>query len=408
MSCHGWNVVNPICQVGSVIGGAAKSVGNDIFKSIAHYFADVAKDAVNWLWHQLNVATSIDLTAPNIKADLIATGSIAAVIAFALFLIQVITAALRQQAGDLGRAVRGLGVSFIGAAFAVASTQVLLAAVDELCNAVVNFALGTDVQGLGSKLIVGTVLSSIANPAGLLLISLILIAAVVVVWVALMIRKMLIIVSAVFAPMAFAGAAADISRSWVRRWIEFTVALVFSKLILVIIFMIGLSVLNGAGQETTSKATTSITDLVIGALTLMLAGCAPWIAIKMVHFAGDAIHIAHGQATSATAGARTVVAPPVKAAALVAQPMIWSRFSQRSVPSSPATGNGASRPTHMPVDQSRRDASSSTPTGAHASPANGRSEGGPRLDTSANQGTPDGGSPRAPETSRPEQPKSEP
>ena len=304
--CSGWDSVNPICRGEQLIGDVGKSVGNDVFGAIAHYFAGVADAAVSWLWQQLGVATSIDLTSANIKSDMIATGAIAALIAFALFLIQVIASALRQDIGGLGRAARGLGVAFIGSAFAVAATQLLLVAVDNLSNGVVQFALGTDTKGVGSKLVAGSVLASISNPAGLLLISLVLIGAVVVVWVALMVRKMLIIISAVFAPVAFSGSSADFSRSWVRRWIEFTVALVFSKLILVIIFMVGLSVLSGAGEGSSGdSATRSITDLVIGALTLLLAGFAPWIAIKMVHFAGDAFHTVHAQAGAAGMGGRS-------------------------------------------------------------------------------------------------------
>jgi type IV secretion system protein TrbL len=325
--CSGWNAVNPLCRAGQVLGSAGKAVGNDVFGSIADYFAGVANAAVSWLWQQLNLATSIDLTSASIKTGLIATGSIAAVVTLALFLIQVIASALRQDPGGLGRAVRGLGVAFIGAAFAIATTQLLLAAVDALCNGVVQFALGTDVGGLGSKLVVASTLSNIGNPAGLLLISLVLIAAVVVVWVALMIRKMLIIVSAVFAPIAFSGAASDVSRSWVRRWIEFTLALVFSKLILVIIFMIGLSVLNDAGHTTSAgggHATQAITNLVVGALTLLLAGFAPWIAIKMVHFAGDSFHAVHAQAATVSAGAQTVVSAPQKVSATVQRPFASS------------------------------------------------------------------------------------
>lgn len=328
--CDGWDSVNPLCQADHVLGNAATAAGSDAFTSIADYFARLATSAVSWLWSQLDDAASIDLGSAGIERDLLATGAIAAIITFGLFLIQVIGSTLRQDGRGLGRGVRGLAVSFVGAAFAVACTQILLAAVDGLCNGVVHFALGTTVSGLGSRLILATALTSIANPAGLLLMSLVLIAAVVVVWVALMIRKLLIIVSAVFAPIAFAGAASDVSRSWVRRWIEFTLALVFSKLILVIVFLIGLSVLNGAGQPTTGTPTTggaagatsatsaagAITTLVIGSLTLLLAGFAPWIAIKMVHFAGDAFHTVHAQAAGASAGARSAVAMPQKVLAL--------------------------------------------------------------------------------------------
>jgi type IV secretion system protein TrbL len=348
--CSGLNAVNPMCRIGQLIGGAGKAVGEDVFNSIAHYFAGVAGAAVSWLWQQLNQATSIDLTTPAIKSDLIATGSIAALVTFALFVIQLIASAIRHDFGGLGRAVRGLGIAFIGAAFAIACTQLLLAAVDALANGVVEFALGTNTTGMGSKLVAAATLSSISNPAGLLLISLVLIAAVVVVWVALMIRKMLIIISAVFAPVAFAGASSDISRSWVRRWIEFTVALVFSKLILVIIFMIGLSVLQGAGQTTSgggSSTTNSVTELVIGALTLLLAGFAPWIAIKMVHFAGETFHAVHTHAATATAGGQSVIAAPQKAASVTRHHPF--RSMQTGGPAANFRGHGDGQPKSRPA-----------------------------------------------------------
>lgn len=346
--CPGWQSVNPICRVGQAVGGAARSVGNDIFGSIADYFANVANAAVSWLWGQLNTATSIDLTTPGLKADLLATGSIAAIIAFGLFLIQAIASVLRQEPGGLGRGLRGLAVSFIGAAFAIGATQVLLAAVDGLCNGVVHFVLGTDVTGMGSKLISAATLTSIGNPAGLLLLSLVLIAAVVVVWVALMIRKMLIIISAVFAPVAFSGAASDVSRGWVRKWIEFTAALVFSKLILVIIFMIGLSVLNGAGTSGASSGhastTADLTSLVIGALTLLLAGFAPWMAIKMVHFIGDSFHGVHGQAMAATTGGRAAVAAPQKVATTASRATSFGAGGRHSVSISRTPSSATGQP----------------------------------------------------------------
>jgi hypothetical protein len=374
--CTGWQSVNPACQVGHLLGNAAKGVGQDVFSSIAHYFAKVASAMTSWLWRELDAATSIDLTTTSIKTDLIATGAIAALVTFALFLIQVIASVLRQDPGGLVRAVRGLGVAFIGAAFAIASTQLLLAAVDGLCNAVVQFALGTDMSGMGSKLVAASTLTGIHNPAGLLLISLVLIAAVVIVWVALMIRKMLIIVAAVFAPIAFSGAASDVSRSWVRRWIEFTVALIFSKLILVIIFMIGLSVLDGVGSNSGSGhhgVSQSVTDLAVGTLTLLLAGFAPWLAIKMVHFAGDSFHVAHAQAGAATAGARTMVAAPQKAASSYQRHravLPTGAGGSRAKPATGGTAAGAGGPTGQTKPSgSPSSAGSTSATGGASSSA---------------------------------------
>jgi hypothetical protein len=104
----------------------------------------------------------------------------------------------------------------------------------------------------------------------------------------------------------------------VRRWIEFTAAMITSKLLLVIIFAIGASALNGAGS-TGSGAGQDATQLATGSLILLLGGLAPWVAIRMFHFAGDAIHAAHATATQATAGGATLVSMPQKASRLYFQ-----------------------------------------------------------------------------------------
>jgi hypothetical protein len=145
----------------------------------------------------------------------------------------------------------------------------------------------------------------------------------------------------------------------VRRWIEFTLALVFSKLILVIIFMIGLSVLNGAGQSSGSghHVSQSMTNLAVGALTLLLAGFAPWIAIKMVHFAGDSFHAVHAQAATAGAGVQTVVAAPQKAV---------SSIQRHRSGTAPARGDGGSTPPPNGGGGQPKSGPSSSPGGGAA------------------------------------------
>ena len=120
------------------------------------------------------------------------------------------------------------------------------------------------------------------------------------VWLALTVRKLLVVVAAVLAPFAFAGSLADFSRSWVRRWVEVVVALVFSKLILMFVFVTGLFVLLKGLGSTNTGGTQQITQTVSGVLILALAGFAPWVAIKMAHFAGahlEGMHMMAGHAS---------------------------------------------------------------------------------------------------------------
>ena len=337
MACTGIHVLDPVCQAGSIAGGAA----DDAFGSMARSFGQAASGAVQWLWHQINEATAIDLSTSGIGRDLIATGALALILCTALFLIQVSISAIRREPGGLLRGLRGLGIATIASTFALAATKVVLAAVDELSNGVVQFATGGSIDGLGARFGLATGLAQMTNPAALLLFSLVLLAGVVMIWVALMARKMLIIVAAVLTPLAFAGGAADFTRSWVRRWIEFTAALIASKLLIIIMLLVGLSVFDGAGLAKHPNGSTSAaqasTQLATGSVLLLLAGLAPWVAIRMFHFAGDSLHAVHQQAHAARAGTQAVVAAPRKVTSAVGQ----GRALRSALPVGAAAGAAA-------------------------------------------------------------------
>jgi hypothetical protein len=352
--------------VGLAAGNAAGAVAS-IPDGIAHSFGDAATSAVTWLWQQVSDATTIDPTNPGVRSDLVITAAIAAVITVALFCIQIIGSALRGSFAGLGRSVRGLLIAFVGAVFAITATDLTLTAVDALANGVVQTAAQQNLAQVGESLVAVSGLG-LLGWAGLLLMSLVILLAVAVIWCALMIRKMLIIVAAVFAPIAFSGATADITKGWVRRWIEFTVALIFSKLILVVILLIGLSMVDGAGS--TGGTSNEITNLAIGTLTLLLAGFAPWLAIKMVHFAGDAFHHVHAQAGAAGVGAATAIAAPQKAATLVGGA---KRAFVGSSPVKSAAWAGATKPVgHLAGGSHRSPGTSASPSSSSSAAAGQR------------------------------------
>jgi type IV secretion system protein TrbL len=313
MSC---GITDPIGCVTDVLGGVGKTVADSAFSAIAHDFGQAADSVVNWLWRQISAATTVTLGGPGFAAEMAITAAIAVTVGVGLFAIQVIVAALRHQPGGLARAGRGLLVAFVAGGLAIGVVDVCLAAVDSLSAGVVQVATGGTITQMGSHLLAPSALSQVKNAAVVILLALVMVAASVVVWAALMVRKLLIIVAAVFAPIAFTGSLSEVTSSWVRRWIETMVALVFSKLILVIIFAIGLGVLtNGVGQAG-GGVTQSLTQTITGALILVMAGLSPWLAIKLVHFAGDSFHTVHGQAASTAAGAQMVAAAPRKISSL--------------------------------------------------------------------------------------------
>ncbi|MHB8185782.1 MAG: hypothetical protein ACYDDU_06775 [Dermatophilaceae bacterium] len=336
--CAGPVALLPVCQIAKLPTAAA----NDAFSNIAGWFGKAAGEATSWLWAQIGSATAINLDSPQLRTDLLATSAIAVTLTLALFLVQVITSVLRREPGGLGRAAKGLVIALMMSVFAFSVTKILLGVVDQLSEGVVSYTMGTDIAGLGKRLALGSI-EGVANPGLVLLFSLVVLAAVAVVWAAMMIRKMLVIIAAVLTPLAFSGATADITRGWVRKWIEFMAAMIASKLLLVIIFMIGVSVMEGAGMSAQPGPAQQLTQMATGSLILLLAGFAPWAAIKMFHFTGDALHSAHTSAMAAPSGARTVLGAPQK---------VNTMHSQASHAASKLSGSGPRTPagTHPPKE----------------------------------------------------------
>ena len=354
MSCDGVQALNPICQA---LSGGATAVADTAFSHIAGFFGNAALSMTTWLWDQIGSATSLDLRSPQLAKELEATTAIAAVLCMGLFLIQVITSTLRHEPAGLGRAARGLLVSFLGSVFALASAELLMEAIDALSAGVVSFTMGTNIHGVGNKLAF-TQLTQLANPALVLIFAIVILCASVMVWAAMMTRKMMILIAAVLAPLAFSGATADITRSWVRRWVEFVAAMIASKLLLVIILSVGVSVLDGAGQAG-SGPTQAFTQLSAGSLILLMGGLSPWVAIRMFHFAGDTLYAAHATAAQGSAGARSVVAAPRKVTSVQSQ----ARLLTSSISGQTAWGGGPAR-VSLPQQSSTATDSAPATTGA--------------------------------------------
>ena len=317
MACTGVNALDPLCQVATSIGHLGASVTTSVFSSVASAFGNTADSAINWLWSQMTSATAISFGGPAFALDLGIVSAIAAVVCVGLFIVQLATSALKRDGTGVGGALRGLVVATVGCAIALASLDLLLAAVGQLCSGVVSLATGDSISTLGAKIIDPAMFTGlVAGPGAILILSLVAIVAVAVVWFALVVRKMLIIITAIFAPLAFAGGVADLSRGWVRKWLEAMLALVFSKLILILIFIIGLGVVGGLGSPQNAVGLSRITGDITGLLILLVAGLSPWMAMKLVHFTGEHMAMLATSASHATSGASRAIGAPQKVASM--------------------------------------------------------------------------------------------
>jgi hypothetical protein len=134
-----------------------------------------------------------------------------------------------------------------------------------------------------------------------ILIGLMMVVGFILLWGVLFFRKAALILTAVFAPIAFAGSAWDQTRVWTRRWLEIVAALVFSKVVIVVTFVVGASAFARVGPQTggpptgtTPSGVGGLSDALVGALLLSIAVFAPWLTWRFVHWSGmEAASVMH-------------------------------------------------------------------------------------------------------------------
>ena len=294
-ACDG--LLNPIC---GLVGGAGKSAADLVLSAIGGAFVAAAQAVSETALEALEATTRIDLTATWFTQNLAIIAAVTLPVLVGLFVLQVIGSVLRREPGGLGRAVVGVAKAMLGSALAIAVTQLALLATDEICTAIAA-ASGTSVKGAALRFMKLTWLAGpTAGPVLQMLLGVAILVGSMLLWAVLLFRKAAVLLVAVFAPVAFAGAIWDQTRGWMHRWIEAMAALVLCKIVIVVVFVVGASAFATDGTVTTAAGTaeqstaTSLSDLLVGLILLSIAVMAPWTTWKFVHWsgmeAGTALH----------------------------------------------------------------------------------------------------------------------
>ena len=103
-----------------------------------------------------------------------------------------------------------------------------------------------------------------------------------VVWISLLIRKALLLIAIVFAPIALAGSSWDHTRSWVSRWATFVIAMILSKVVLVVIFLLATAQVSAPIDADLE----SVSQPMAGVVLMLMAGFAPYLTYKAIAFMG--------------------------------------------------------------------------------------------------------------------------
>ena len=134
------------------------------------------------------------------------------------------------------------------------------------------------------------------------------ISAAAIVWLSLLVRKALLLVAIVLAPLAFSGASWDATRGWIGKWAMFVIALICSKLVLVVMFLVAVTQVAAPIDGDLS----SVSDPIAGIVLMAMAAFAPYLTYKFLSFVGFDMYHAIGSEQDAKSALNRPIPVPTK------------------------------------------------------------------------------------------------
>uniref|UniRef100_UPI0013569EB5 conjugal transfer protein TrbL n=1 Tax=Agromyces humi TaxID=1766800 RepID=UPI0013569EB5 len=301
-----------IAEVCTAVGEGTASLVTAPFDWLAAAMGAAAAWMFEAVWTAFDTTTLVDVTDPSYLEVFNVLFGVAVFVTLIFFFLQLITGLVHRDPTALPRAAIGLAKSILGSFVIVSLTALLLEITDQLSIGVVQ-ATGNTMEGMGDRIALlagGLATVSIAAPGVGAIVTIFLsalaISAAAIVWFSLLIRKALLLVAIVFGPIALAGATWDATKGWISKWIAFVVALVLSKLVLVVIFLVAIA--QVAAPIDADLA--SISDPIAGIVLMFIAAFAPYITYKFLNFVGfDMYHAMSSEQEAKSAMNRPVPVP---------------------------------------------------------------------------------------------------
>ncbi|MER5215388.1 ATP-binding protein [Streptomyces sp. NPDC002838] len=289
-------LADKVCAVGEAVDFASdpgKAIGDWMAKSageLAAASADLAAKAVD-------ATTRVDLNASWFRDNYETILPIGLVILVATFCAQLVRAAIRRDGQALTQAFTGTASGVIFAFAAIALTTVAIEVVDALSAGLLK-ASNLSIETAVRRIVKVSQISALSGLGWLVMVFAALGAAIgaVLYWCVMMVRKVGILVMVTLAVFAGAGGGWEAARRWRKGWIEATATLVVSKLLMTIIFVLGIAAM---GKTESKDGLAALADVMAGIVIMVLILLCPYATFKFVHWAaegsdGESLHRAGG------------------------------------------------------------------------------------------------------------------
>ncbi|MDX3714933.1 ATP-binding protein [Streptomyces europaeiscabiei] len=303
-------LADKLCAVGDAVDFASdpgKAIGDWMAKSageLAAAAADLAAEAVN-------TTTKVDLNASWFVDNYEMLLPLGLVLLVATFCAQLVRAAIRRDGQALAQAFTGTMSGVLFAFCAIAFTTVAVEVVDAVSDGLFKTA-HLNIESAVRRIVKVNQIAGLSGMGWLVAVVAGLGAAVgaFLYWCVMMVRKVGILVMVTLAVFASAGGGWEVARRWRKGWIEATATLVVSKLLMTVIFVLGIAAM---GKTEAKDGIAALADVMSGIVIMILVLLCPYAVFKFVHWAadgtdGESIHRAGG------AGAQIAKAHAEKAA----------------------------------------------------------------------------------------------
>ncbi|MFF9337278.1 SCO6881 family protein [Streptomyces albogriseolus] len=303
-------LADKLCAVGDAVDFASdpgKAIGDWMAKSageLAAAAADLAAEAVN-------TTTKVDLNAGWFRDNYEMLLPLGLVLLVATFCAQLVRAAIRRDGQALTQAFTGTASGVLFAFGAIALTTVAIEVVDAVSDGLFK-AAHLNIESAVRRVVKVSQIGALSGLGWLVPVVTGLGAAIgaFLYWCVMMVRKVGILVMVTLAVFASAGGGWEVARRWRKGWIEATATLVVSKLLMTVIFVLGIAAM---GKTEANDGIAALADVMSGIVIMVLVLLCPYAVFKFVHWAadgtdGESIHRAGG------AGAQIAKAHAEKAA----------------------------------------------------------------------------------------------
>ncbi|MFE6494759.1 ATP-binding protein [Streptomyces sp. NPDC057748] len=278
-------LMDKVCGAVDFATNPAGAVTDGIGAWIAKSMGELAASAADLAAKAVNETTAIDLNAGWFRDNYELLLPIGLALTVGIFCIQLMTAAWRRDERALAQAAFGTMTGVLFSFSAIAFTTVAITVVDALSDGLFQ-AANTSVDDAIRRVVKVNQLGAMYGlgwgvPA---LVALGCAIGAFLYWGVMVARKVGVLIMVSLAVFAGAGGGWEVAKRWRRGWIEATATLIVSKLLMTVVFLIGVSAM---GKTDTSDGMAALSDAMAGIVVMVLVLLCPYATYKFVHWASD-------------------------------------------------------------------------------------------------------------------------